>query len=269
MRRSLIVGNWKMNTSFSEAVVLTTTIKKGTEHLDHIEVVLCPPFVWLLGIKEALRTHPPHFSLGAQDVYFEDEGAFTGEISSLMLKGLCRYVILGHSERRRLFGETDEIVNKKIKACLRSRLTPIVAVGEKKRLDLEHEFESEVKRLYDKGNVVPSLLESLKGLDKEEIREIVIAYEPIWAIGTNSPATGIYVNFVCDIIRKEIAKNWSEEVSQEVRILYGGSVDSTNAYEILHQPEIDGVLVGGASLKTREFLAIAKAAALKPDIRNA
>ena len=243
MRTPMIAGNWKMNTTVSEATQLVMAMKAGLDRIGDVEKVLCPPFVSLAAVGELIKGSS--IKLGAQNVFYEAKGAYTGEISPLMLAELCEYVIVGHSERRQYFNETDEIVNKKMAAALKDGLKPILCVGE--RLE-----ENEAGRT--KEVVSEQLRSSLAGIDNHH--GLVIAYEPIWAIGTGRAATGEQANETIAFIRRNIAELYGEKPAQEVRILYGGSVTADNTTEFMQQPDIDGALVGGASLKASEFLNI-------------
>jgi len=245
MRVPLIAGNWKMNTTVSEAVALVKEMRQGLDEIKGVEKVLCPPFISLSAIKDLIKG--TSIKLGAQNIYFEEKGAFTGEVSPLMLAELCEFVIIGHSERRQQFGETNKIVNKKIKSALKAGLKPILCVGEK----LEETNAGRTVEL-----VTQQLRLSLAGVDYP--RGFIIAYEPVWAIGTGRTATGKQSNEVIGLIRSRIAELYGEIAAQDVRILYGGSVTSDNIAEFGQQPEIDGALVGGASLKADEFLSIVR-----------
>ncbi len=243
MRAPMIAGNWKMNTTLAEASALVMEMKEGLERIAGVEKVLCPPFLSLSLVKELLQGSS--IKVGAQNMYFEEQGAYTGEISPLMLCGICEYVILGHSERRQYFGETDELVNRKVKAALAAGLTPILCVGE--RLE-----EKEAERTEEV--VTRQVTGALQGI--ESLNGMVIAYEPVWAIGTGRAATGKGANATIGTIRETVAQLYSKGIAQGVRILYGGSVTAANIAEFIGQHEIDGALVGGASLKAKEFLTI-------------
>ena len=245
MRVPLIAGNWKMNTTVSEAVALVKEMRQGLDEIKGVEKVLCPPFISLSAIKDLIKG--TSIKLGAQNIYFEEKGAFTGEVSPLMLAELCEFVIIGHSERRQHFGETNKIVNKKVRAALKAGLKPILCVGEK----LEETNAGRTVEL-----VTQQLRLSLAGIDYPG--GFIIAYEPVWAIGTGRTATGKQSNEVIGLIRSRIAELYGEIAAQDVRILYGGSVTSDNIAEFGQQPEIDGALVGGASLKADEFLSIVR-----------
>ena len=243
MRTPLIAGNWKMNTTIAEASALVEAMKEKLDIIEGVEKVLCPPFISLASIKQLLQGSS--IKLGAQNMYFEEKGAYTGEVSPLMLSGICEFVILGHSERRQYFGETDEVVNKKVHAALKAGLTPILCLGEKLE-EMEARKTEEVVTRQVNG--------ALKGIESPQ--GLVIAYEPIWAIGTGRAATPEEANITIAIIRKTLSQLYGDGIALETRILYGGSVTADNIFEFVIQPEIDGALVGGASLKAEEFLSI-------------
>jgi len=256
MRKPLVAGNWKMYNTIAEARHLVSEMVPGLQAITGVEKVLCPPFTTLLAVRALLEG--TDIGLGAQNMYWEASGAFTGEISPLMLAEVCQYVIIGHSERRTYFGETDEGVNKKVHAAIAHRLTPIICVGET-LAENEAERTAEV--------VSRQVLQGLRGLDMSSVGEstgiLVIAYEPVWAIGTGKAATAEGANaVVADIIRPSLAELFGEQVAQEIRVLYGGSVKANIAGEFFQQQEIDGALVGGASLKVSEFLSIVQAASV-------
>lgn len=263
MRRPLIVGNWKMNTTLSDAVVLANTIKKAAEDLDEVEIVLCPPFTWLMPLAEDFERAPKIIHLGAQNMWFADSGAITGEISPVMLKELVSYVILGHSERRSHFNESNALINDKIHAAFNHGITPIVCVGEIKKMHEEKRERGRPDAIALKSDVIHQLETALKGVNRDKAEKLVVAYEPVWAIGTGKAATGAYAAGVIGKLRKVFAKKYNKAMSERVKILYGGSVDAENVTEFMYQPEIDGVLAGGASLKAKEFINICKEAAGK------
>jgi len=256
MRRPFIAGNWKMNLLRRSAVDLATEVAKGVGPTDGVEVAVCPPYVYLDAVSEALAGST--VSLGAQNVYEATEGAYTGEVSTGMLLDLgCQYVILGHSERRHLLGETDEMVHRKLLAVLAAgdearRLKPIVCVGELLPEREAGRTEEVVARQFEG---------SLAGLTPQQAAGVVIAYEPVWAIGTGKVATPLEAEEVHNHLRKLLEKRYTAEVAEVVRILYGGSVKPGNAAELIQQPNVDGGLIGGASLKGGDFLAIVEAAA--------
>ena len=243
MRIPMIAGNWKMNTTVSEAIELVNAMRDELDKIANVDKVICSPFVSLAAVRKLIEGSS--IKLGAQNLFFAEKGAYTGEISPLMVSDLCEFVIIGHSERRQYFNETGEIVNKKIVAALKAGLKPILCVGE--RLE-----ENEAGRTEEV--VTEQLGSSLTGIDY--INGLVIAYEPVWAIGTGKAATGEQANETISLIRRNIAKLYSDGIAQNMRILYGGSVTAANATEFMKQPEIDGALVGGASLKATEFLSI-------------
>jgi triosephosphate isomerase len=243
MRLPIIAGNWKMNTTVDEAVALVRDMLGGLEDNSGVEKVVCPPFVSLAEVKPVLEKSS--VKLGAQNLHFEEKGAFTGEVSPVMLAHLCEYVIVGHSERRQYFGETDEIVNRKVKAALKFNLKPIMCVGETLAENDAGKTEEVVTRQVKKG---------LAGVDKAD--GLVIAYEPIWAIGTGKAATGKQANATIGLIRRTVQGLYGADVAGSLRIQYGGSVTGANIVEFISQPEVDGALVGGASLKSLEFVSI-------------
>jgi len=245
--KPLIVANWKMNPiSQKAASQLFGSLKRGLKNVRKTEVVVCPPFVYLSGNRLT------SFKLGAQDCFWQDKGAFTGEISPQMLKDLgVSYVILGHSERRQIMGETDEMVNKKIREVLKLKLLPIVCVGETARERKRGETFQVLKR---------EIREGLKKVPKSQMSKVVMAYEPIWAIGTGNPCSTDDALTAILFIRKVISQIFGMAVAKKIRILYGGSVNSKNAGDYLGEDGIDGLLVGGASLNPKEFLKIVRIA---------
>jgi triosephosphate isomerase len=246
VRRLIIAGNWKMNLSRGEGLALAEAIAKAVGDTPATDVVLCPPAVYLDAISAAVKNSV--VSVGAQNVYFESSGAYTGEVSVAMLKDVgCQYVILGHSERRAILGETDEVVNKKLHAALAGGLVPIVCVGETLE-DREAGKTMDVVGGQVKG--------SLAGLNVEQMAETIIAYEPVWAIGTGKVATTEQAQEVHAAIRSLLAEIFDVDTAEKVRIQYGGSVKPDNAGELLAQKDIDGALVGGASLKEDSFMGI-------------
>ncbi len=245
MRIPMIAGTWKMNTTVSEATELVNEMRQGLDQIDNVDKVICPPFISLATVRELIKGSS--IKLGAQNLYFEEKGAYTGEISPPMLTDLCEFVIIGHSERRQYFNETGEITNKKVQAALQVKLVPILCVGE----TLEEKEAGRTEEI-----ITGELSSALTGLD--DVNGLIIAYEPIWAIGTGRAATGEQANETIGLIRRNVAKLCGEKVVQDMRILYGGSVNDANTTEFMKQPEIDGALVGGASLKANQFLSIVK-----------
>lgn len=251
MRKPLVAGNWKMNKTIAETRDLVFKMSVQLREIGGVEKVICPPFISLMAASALLEGSG--IGLGAQNMHWEEKGAFTGEVSPAMVKELCGYVILGHSERRAYFGETDEIVNRKLLAAQSSGLIPIVCVGETLA-----QYEAKQTR-----EVVSSQTKlSLQGVSADYAPRMVVAYEPVWAIGTGKASNGNEANAVVkDVIRPALAELYGDETAQAIRVLYGGSVTAANAEEFFGQPDIDGALVGGASLKIDEFTAITKAAA--------
>jgi len=246
MRRPFIAGNWKMNLDRAAAVALAEKIAKQAESLDRVDVAVIPPSVYIEPVARVLAGSK--VAWGAQNVYHQANGAFTGEISASMLQDLgCKYVILGHSERRHILGETDQEVNKKVHATLKTEITPIVCLGE--LLD-----QREAGKTLDV--IQRQVAGSLAGVSADQMVRIVIAYEPVWAIGTGKVATPEQAEEVHLALRKTLQTRYNREVSQAVRIQYGGSVKAENARDLLAQPDIDGALVGGASLKADQFMGI-------------
>ncbi len=250
MRTPLVAGNWKMNKSVEEARSLVYSMSAKLRAIQGVEKVLCPPFTSLLAVHAQLEGSD--LGLGAQNMHWEEKGAFTGEVSPLMVKELCQYVILGHSERRAYFGETDEIVNKKVRAALKYELTPIFCVGE----TLE-QYEAK-----STGDVVTRQIKlGLADVEAGLAARVVVAYEPIWAIGTGKASSSQNANDVLGkVIRPALVGLFGAQTAQAIRVLYGGSVTAANAAEYFGCAEIDGALVGGASLKADEFVAITQAA---------
>ena len=248
MRKIIIAGNWKMYKSNLEAIDFVNALKRQLYDINEVDIVVCAPFTALSDLREVLND--ANIGLGAQNCYFEEEGAFTGEVSAKMLKGIgVEYVIIGHSERRQHFGETNENVYKKIKTALTYQLTPIVCIGENLK-------EREGSQTFQ---VIKNQCEgSLGGLSAEDIEKIIIAYEPVWAIGTGKTATAAQAQEVHKFIRELMAKMYNEKVAMDLRIQYGGSVKPENITELVSQADIDGALVGGASLKEDSFVKIVK-----------
>ncbi|UCC99184.1 MAG: triose-phosphate isomerase [Phycisphaerales bacterium] len=252
MRKPFVAGNWKMNTDSQTGVQLAERIAAGSVEAAGrtVTVAVCPPFVYLQAVTRALASSS--IAVGAQDMYSEPDGAFTGEISSSMLKDVgCTYCLCGHSERRHVIGETDELINKKVTAAINGGLLPILCVGELLS-------EREASRTNDV--VTRQLEEGLAALGDEKLSAVTIAYEPVWAIGTGITATPDQAQEVHDFIRKLIGRMYGDQLAAEIRILYGGSVKPGNAAELMGCEDIDGLLVGGASLKGDDFLAIIQAA---------
>jgi len=248
MRTPFIAANWKMNTDVSDALALVEKMLSSLDKITGIDKVICPPYISLFSLKEFIKK--TSLKLGSQNMYFQEKGAFTGEISPLMLKNLVEFVILGHSERRQYFFETDDIINKKIKAAIEHKLTPIFCIGENQ--------EEKTSGLTDKV-LTRQLTDGLK--DINPLKSMVIAYEPVWAIGTGNAATGREASNTIRTIRDIVGKLWNKETASDIRILYGGSVASGNIAEFMGESEIDGALIGGAGLKADEFISIVKQSA--------
>ncbi len=248
MRKPFIAGNWKMNMTHIEAIQFFDDFKFNYENKNNCEVAFCPPFTAIRSVGTVIEGDKIDIKLGAQNMYFEESGAYTGEVSPIMLKALnVEYVILGHSERREIFNEKDEDINKKIKAAFNNELKPILCVGE--QLEIRESGKAE-------DYVLGQLDNCLKDIEEKNIGLLTIAYEPIWAIGTGKTATSDDANNMCKAIRKKLANLYNEDVAEKVRIQYGGSVKPHNITELMAKSDIDGALVGGASLKADDFLAI-------------
>ena len=250
MRKPFVAGNWKMNTDSLTSVSLVREVAEGVSDIagESVDVAILPPFVYICYVVGALSTS--RIAVGAQDIYFEQKGAFTGEISAAMLKDVgCAYVLCGHSERRHVIKETDEMVNKKVSATISGGLLPILCVGELLEERKMEKTADVVKRQIEKG---------LAGLGEEKAAAITIAYEPVWAIGTGLNATPAQAQQVHLMIRQLLAKIYNKRIAEDMRILYGGSVNAANAASLMAQDDVDGLLVGGASLKAQDFISIIK-----------
>ena len=247
MRKPIIAGNWKMNKNYAEAIAFVEAVASKVPGNDTVETVVCAPAVHLKGLVDI---QGENLRIGAQNMHFAENGAFTGEIAPGMLKDLgVSYVVLGHSERREMFNETDETVNKKVHAAFAHGLVPIVCCGE----ELEQRENGTTNAVVD-----VQIVEGLKGLTPEQVKETVIAYEPIWAIGTGKVATDEQANETIGYIRSVVAREFGQEAAEAVRIQYGGSVKPETVAGLMAQPEIDGALVGGASLDVESFLGLLK-----------
>jgi len=251
MRKPFIAGNWKMNTDAVSAAALASGLAQSTKDVDTVDIAVCPPSVYLSTVATALSSS--NIAMGAQNVYFEEGGAFTGELSCGMLKDVCcTYAIIGHSERRHVIGETDELINKKVKAVIASGLLPILCVGEL----LE---EREAEKTHDV--VAEQVKKGLADVSSEEVLVVTIAYEPVWAIGTGKTATSEQAQQVHAMIRDLLTEMYDKSTADQIRIQYGGSAKPSNTAELMAQPDIDGLLVGGASLKVEDFTAMIKTVA--------
>lgn len=248
-RIPIVAGNWKMNKTVAEARKLVEEMLPELDAIKNVEKVICPPFTALMPLSALLAGSS--IGLGAQDIYWEISGAYTGEISGAMINEFCKYVIIGHSERRTYFGETDLSVNKKVRTAISLDLIPIVCIGE----TLSEKESGKTGEVIHK-----QVTEGLAGFSPDQIKNLVIAYEPVWAIGTGRAATGDDANHVVkEMIRPALRNLLGDDIAQATRVQYGGSVTSANAAEFFSQPDIDGALVGGASLKPVDFLQIVKA----------
>jgi triosephosphate isomerase len=251
MRRPFVAGNWKMNKTVEQATLLVASMLPGLQAIRTVDRVICPPFTSLMTIAGMLSG--TDIGLGAQNLHWEDSGAFTGEVSPQMVKEFCQFVIIGHSERRALFGENDQSVNMKVKASLAIGLTPIVCVGETLEENESGKTETVVSRQVKLG---------FEGISKEDAAKTVVAYEPVWAIGTGRAASAEMANdIIGGAVRKNLADLFGSDTAEKIRILYGGSVKGENAAEFFAKSDIDGGLIGGASLKAEDFLKIVEAAA--------
>jgi triosephosphate isomerase len=244
----MIAGNWKMNKTNAEAVPLASDLKRELANVTAVDLVICPPFIALKEVAGVLAGS--NIAIGAQNMYWESFGAFTGEINAPMLREVgCQYVLIGHSERRQFFGETNETVNKRVNAALANGLRPIVCVGE----TLAQRDGGQVEEV-----LTEQVTQGLAGLTTEQMRSMTMAYEPVWAIGTGRTATSTQAQEAHGIIRGLLKKMFSVEVGDKTRIQYGGSVKGDNAQELMSQPDVDGALVGGASLKVQSFVEIVR-----------
>jgi triosephosphate isomerase len=251
MRTPFLAGNWKMHKTIDEAVALVSDLRGPLDEVGGVDKAVCPPFVALAAVADALAGSS--IRVGAQDMYWEEQGAYTGEVSPTMLQGLCQYVIIGHSERRGYFGETDDGVNRKVLAALAHDLTPIVCVGE----SLEQNEAGETDTF-----VSGQVRAAMAGISAEQAARLVIAYEPIWAIGTGKAASSDDANHIIgQSVRGTLADLYGGEVAGAIRIQYGGSVKPGNVGDFMSQPDIDGALVGGASLKAEDFVALVRGTA--------
>lgn len=250
MRKPFVAGNWKMNKTVDQASLLVADLLPGLEAVRTVDRVLCPPFTSLMVVSRLLAA--TDIGLGAQNMYWEESGAYTGELSVFMVKEFCRYVIIGHSERRSIFTETDEGVNLKTKSALAHGLIPIVCVGETLEENENKQTEDVVSRQVRKA---------LDSIDQKIAQDLIIAYEPVWAIGTGRAASSEMANeIIGGVVRKNLAHIFGPEIAEKIRILYGGSVNKQNAADFFSQSEIDGGLIGGASLIPAEFIGIVEAA---------
>jgi triosephosphate isomerase (TIM) len=243
MRKPMMAGNWKMNNTIEQAVSLAKAISENVAGSEEVDCVICPASVCLPAVDYTVQG--TSVAIGAQNMYWAESGAYTGEVSPLMLDGIAQYVIIGHSERREYFAETDETVNKKVHSALEHGLTPIMCVGESLAQNEAGETHSFVSRQVKAG---------LAGVSAEQVKGLIIAYEPIWAIGTGKAATSEQAQQICgETVRATVRELYGDEVAQSTRVLYGGSTKPDNIAEIMQQPDIDGALIGGASLKADDY----------------
>jgi triosephosphate isomerase len=248
MRKPMMAGNWKMNKTINEAVALARAIREQVNDVVNVDCVVCPPFIDIPMVSAELMGS--NIAVGAQNMHWAESGAYTGEISVVMLKNLATYVIIGHSERRQYFAETDEGVNKKALAALAAGLTPIICVGE----SLEQNERGETQAF-----VSGQVKAALAGFSAAQMADIVVAYEPIWAIGTGRAATAQQANDICGgVVRAAVGEFLGEEAAATIRILYGGSANDKNIGELMAQPDIDGALIGGAALKVESYVSMVK-----------
>lgn len=252
----VVVGNWKMFPTLSDSLVLATALKKGLEDVSGVEIVLAPPLSWLVSVRESWKHKSPHLHFAAQNIWPEDQGAFTGETSVYLLKDIVEYAIVGHSERRKYGREDNDLIQEKIQACLKWRIIPVICVGEEKRIiHGDGTIDS-----YQWGKLAEQLMAALEGISRDKLGGIIIAYEPVWAIGTNNPATPAYALKLIDRLRARVAEKYGDLPSRELRFIYGGSVNGSNCADYLRHPEIAGLLPGSASVKAQEFIAICQQA---------
>lgn len=253
----LIIANWKMYPTYSDAMVLASSFQTRLEDLRGVEVTIAPPTAWLLPVIESAKTKHSHLSFTAQNIWPDDQGAYTGEVSPYLLKDLVKYALVGHSERRKHQGEDNDLIREKVAACLKWHIKPVLCIGENRKVLTDGKLnQAEWTKLTDQ------LMEGLNGIAKHQLESVVIAYEPVWAIGTSNPASAEYTVEVITRLKKALGDKFGKE-AQEMKFLYGGSVDSHNVASYLHQDEIDGLLVGGASVKAKEFIDICRIASAK------
>lgn len=257
MPSKLVVGNWKMYPTLSDSLVLAATLKRSFEDLRGVEVVLAPPTAWLVTLVESWKHKLPQVHFAAQNVWPNDQGAYTGETSVYMLKNIVQYAIIGHSERRQYAGEDNDLIHQKVQACLQWGIKPILCVGEsKKMIDVKGSFDN-----YQLGIVSEQLLEGVSAAKKDNFSKVAVAYEPIWAIGTNNPATAEYTCQVIAKLKEKLTEKFGVGSAEMVKFLYGGSITTANVADFLQYSEIDGLLAGGVSVKAKEFIQICRLAA--------
>ncbi len=257
MTQKLIIANWKMYPTLSDSLVLASQLKGQLEGVKGVHIVLAPPTAWLASIVESWTHKPSNLDFAIQNIWPEDQGAYTGEVSAYMVKSIVKYALVGHSERRRFQSEDDELVREKVQACLRWKIRPIVCIGEHKRaIDAEGRVDS-----YQLQRVMNQLTEALHGVKGDDIRKVIIAYEPVWAItqgATSHPAKPAYAEAMIRRIRDRLAEKYGKLTAEEIQILYGGSVNTSNASEYLRQQGVNGLLVGEISVKAKDFVEICR-----------
>ncbi|OGD61243.1 triose-phosphate isomerase [Candidatus Berkelbacteria bacterium RIFCSPLOWO2_01_FULL_50_28] len=257
MSRRLIVGNWKMYPTLSDALVLTSSLKTALEGVKGVEIALAPPTPWLVPVVESWHHKLENVHFAAQDIWPHDQGAYTGQASAFLLKNLVSYAIVGHSERRSYVGEDNDLINDKVHACLRWGIKPILCVGETKRLlDADGNTDS-----YQWSRLSIQLMEGLSGIKEEDLAKVSVAYEPVWAVGTKRPATPEYALEVIGRLREKLSEKYPRRALGELRILYGGDVDVQNAAGFMKYPEIDGFLLGREAVHARNFAKVCSTAA--------
>lgn len=251
----VIIGNWKMYPTYSDAMVLTSTLKTKLEKHHKVEIVIAPPTAWLIPVVDSWKSEHKHISFAAQSIWPEDQGAYTGDVSAYMLKDIVKYALIGHSEQRKNHHETNELVNRKVISALKWRIKPVVCIGETKRVFNEHNVRdaSEWKKLFQQLEM------ALTNVDRHHFDDIIIAYEPVWAIGTQNPATPAYVSKVINELTTELKEIFKTGV-KDLKFLYGGSVGPENVAAFLKEDNIDGLLVGGYSVKANDFETICRLA---------
>lgn len=265
LRRPVVVGNWKMNTTLPEAVVLAGAVAHAAERIDDVDIVLMPPAIWLPTLHESLHHRPRSIRFGVQNFYPENHGAYTGELGIDMLKGFADYALIGHSERRTLLHESNELINDKIHTALRNDLHPVLCVGELTQVMLKSRSRGRPTVLERESDVLRQLRQALRGVRERHVERLLVCYEPLWAIGTGENVPGAHVAAILEQFRAELTSLFGAPIAQRIRLLYGGSVNEHNVHEYLRQPEIDGLLVGGASLDAKQFIAIVREAATRAE----
>lgn len=260
-RRPIVIANWKMHTNLAEAEILAWRVSQVAERVDDIDLVLLPPVIWLPSLLESLHHRPRSLHFGVQNFYPLAEGDLTGEIGTAMLKGLATYALIGHSDRRLHFGETDEVVREKLHAALKSGLAPILCVGELTKVVLKARTRGRPTVLERKSDILKQLRSAVTGLAHHQAERLIISYEPLWAIGTGLPIPAADAQAVIEQIRAVLVDELSAPVAARIRTIYGGSVTNETIADYMEQPDIDGVLVGKASLEAKTFLPLAEAVA--------